>query len=183
MFGVCSVLAYLYDRWGKHKEAADFYRKALDLSQQSGPWDPEKVATMQNNLAMLLKKQQEYDRAQGYYEEALAGFRVAHGNDGLSVASVCNNLGILFYQNLEEERAREMYLEALRILEQARRSEAHPAELRQTCMNLAAVYKALGDFQNAQNFVERARGLHAPLPGAAVGAERRSTTLMLDRSV
>jgi tetratricopeptide (TPR) repeat protein len=183
LFGVCSVLAHLYDRWGKSKEAAEFYRQALDVARQPAVQERKRVATMKNNLAVLLKNQRAYDEAQTLYEEALADFRAAEGDDSLSVASVCHNLGALFYQNLEVDRALELHLAALRIREQAPRADLDPAELWQSCMSLAAVYKALGDFQNAERFVAKASGLDVPSRRGAVADARRPIVLMLDRTV
>jgi tetratricopeptide (TPR) repeat protein len=181
IFGVYAALAHLYDRWNKPVDAAAFYRKALDLSQLGGHLDARKVATLKNNLAVLHKRAQEYESAQRCYEEALAECRAAEGEDSLAVAAVCNNLGLLFYQNLDVERALEMHLASLRIREHAAPSaEFDWADLWQTCMNLANVYKALGDFQNAQKFVDKARGLNLASPTSAFGTPR---VLALDRFV
>jgi tetratricopeptide (TPR) repeat protein len=180
IFGVHAALAHLYDRWNKPVDAASFYLKALDLAQSGGGLDARKVATLKNNLAVLLKHAQEFEKAQRYYEEALDGFRGAEGGDSLAVAAVCNNLGVLFYQNLEVERALEMLLASYRIREVASPLELDQADLWQTCMNLSGVYKALGDFQSAQKFVEKARMLNLASPTAAFALPR---TLVLDRFV
>lgn len=180
--GVYSLLAYLYDRWGKHQEAADFYLKALNLGEQLGVHDSDKVATVKNNLAMLHKNMRDFDKAQAYYEEALAEFRSTHGDHSAKVASVYNNLGVLFYQNLEVERALDMHLKALRIREELQPTDLDAGDLSQTYINLGAVYKALGDFQKAHDYVEKARSLTLAFPNSGSPARRRSAALILDKT-
>jgi tetratricopeptide (TPR) repeat protein len=180
--GVYSLLAYLYDRWGKPKEAAEYYLRALQLGQERGVHDADKVATVKNNLAMLHKNMREYDKAQAYYEEALAEFRAAHGPDSPKVASVYNNLGVLLYQNLEVERALDMHLKALRIREETPHAELDAGDLSQTYINLGAVYKALGDFQKAHDYMEKARNLTLAFQGSNFPTRRRSAALILDKS-
>ena len=80
------------------------------------------------------------------------------------------------------ERALDMHLKALRIREEAPPSELDPGDLSQTYINLGAVYKALGDFQKAQECVEKARNLTVALPGNVAPARRRSAALILDKS-
>jgi tetratricopeptide (TPR) repeat protein len=53
--GIYSLLAHLYDRWGRMDKAAEFYEKALHISEDNGS-DSEKVATIKNNLAMIFKQ-------------------------------------------------------------------------------------------------------------------------------
>lgn len=55
------------------------------------------------------------------------------------------------------------------------------ADLSQTYINLGAVYKAQGDFQRAEECVDRAKKLRAGANGYAPVA-RRSASLLLDRS-
>ena len=48
--GIYSLLAYLYDRWGKMDLAAQFYEKALQMSDSNQLVDADKTATIKNNL-------------------------------------------------------------------------------------------------------------------------------------
>ena len=179
--GVYSLLAYLYDRWGRLKEAADFYRKALELGAKHGLQDSTEVATVKNNLAVIHKGMKDFDRAEQYYTEALEEFRRLHGEESAEVASVYNNLGVLHYQNMNLERAHDMHLKALRIRESLAR-EGSPADLAQTCINLGAVFKSLGDFEKAHGLVERARSIAAGRPVEEAPVRRRSAELLVDKT-
>ena len=44
--GIYSLLAHLYDRWGRMDKAAEFYEKALHISEDNGLGETEKVATI-----------------------------------------------------------------------------------------------------------------------------------------
>ncbi|MFZ4764882.1 MAG: tetratricopeptide repeat protein, partial [Roseimicrobium sp.] len=161
---------------------AEFYQKALDLSESMGIHDSDKVATVKNNLAMIYKNMRDFEKAAAYYEEALTDFRAVHGENSGKVASVYNNLGVLHYQNLEVERALDMHLKALRIRESLEGSQLEPGDLSQTFINLGAVYKALGDFQKAHECVEKARRLSLDVSGSGLPARRRSAVLLLDKT-
>jgi tetratricopeptide (TPR) repeat protein len=51
--GIYSLLAHLYDRWGRMDKAAEFYELALSISANNGLEESDKVATIKNNLAMI----------------------------------------------------------------------------------------------------------------------------------
>src|SRR5580692_3752342 len=51
LIGVTSLLANLYERWGRLKEAAEFYQQALDSAAQLGGENSLRTAVVKNNLA------------------------------------------------------------------------------------------------------------------------------------
>jgi len=180
--GVYSLIAYLYDRWGKHEEAVGHYQTALKMGGQLGVMDGDKTATVKNNLAMLYKNMRRMDEARQCYAEALDGFRKAYGENSAKVASVYNNLGVLYYQSMEIEPALDMHVKALRIRESLTGKEFSAGDLSQTYINLAAVYKALGDFQKAQDCIENAREVSAGAAADSTVQLRRSAALIVDKS-
>jgi len=185
MVGVYSLIAYLYDRWGKREEAAAHYQKALKMGDQLGTQDADKVATVKNNLAMIHKNMGQLDEARQCYAEALEGFREAHGENSAKVASVYNNLGVLYYQSMEIEEALDLHIRALRIRESLQGREYSAGDLSQTYINLSAAYKAVGDFQKAQDCLENARQISAKTaPAVAEMPEpRRSAAMAVDKPV
>ena len=182
LVGVYSLLAYLYDRWSKLEEAAAYYKKALELGEKLGVHDSDKVATVKNNLAMIHKNMRDYDGAAKYYHEAADEFRHLHGENSSCVASVYNNLGVLHYQILEVDRALDMHIKAMRIRENLPPADREAGDLAQTYTNLGAVYKALGDFQKAQEYVEKARSESASVNHSGMPSRRRSAALLLDKT-
>ena len=183
VLGVYSLLASLYEQWDKHAEAAEFYQKALDLGAKAGLRKSEKVATVKNNLALMYKDMRDLPKAIQYYEEALDEFRQLYGENSGRVASVYNNLGVLAYQNMEVEKALDMHLHALKIRESLPANEHDAGELAQTLANLSAAYRAVGDFQRAQQCMERVQSIGAnAAPVDAQPVRRRSAALILDKS-
>lgn len=180
--GIYSLLAHLYDRWGRMDKAAEFYEKALHISEDNGISDSEKVATIKNNLAMIFKGLREYDKAERYYIEALETFQKLDGDQSSRVASVYNNLGVLYYSKLDVDRAQDMHERALTIRQSLADGQMDPADLSQTFINLAAVYKAAGDFQKAEASIDRAKRLRSGINGYHPNP-RRSASLLIDKNL
>ena len=180
VIGIYSLLAHLYDRWGRPADAAAYYEKAIKIANDRGVGG-DKVAVIKNNLGMIFKQARDFDRAQRFYEEALEYFRQAEGDMGARVASVLNNLGVLYYTRLDVERAQTLHEEALNIRAHLRQDQFDPADLSQTYFNLGAVYKAAGDFEKAESCVERARSIRAGMNGSRP-KPRRVASLLIDRT-
>jgi len=177
---VHSLLAYLNDRQGKATEAATHYQKALQLSEEMGVKNSEKVATVKNNLALILKGMRNTELAATYYQEALSEFLAVEGPNSAHAAGVYNNLGVLYYQNMEVEKSLEMHLRAQKIRETLGSAEVDPGDLSQSYRNLSAAYKAMGDFQRAHEAMEKAQSIHAAA-SSSMPAKRRVAVLTLDK--
>jgi len=180
--GIHSLLAHLYDRWGRPDHAADYYQKALASAQAAAILDNENVAIIKNNLAMLFKQMRDYPKAERYYREALEIFRQCDGEHSPRVASVLNNLGVLYYTNMDVEHAQQMHEHALSIRESLGNDQMDPADLSQTYINLGAVYKATGDFRKAEDCVDRAKRIRAGMNGFHPNP-RRAAALLVDKTL
>jgi hypothetical protein len=75
-----------------------------------------------------------------------------------------------------------MHERALTIRQSLNEGQMDPADLSQTFINLAAVYKASGDFQKAEASIDRAKRLRAALNGFHPNP-RRSASLLVDKNV
>ena len=81
---------------GKHGEAEQMYRRALDRYEKA--WGPDHLSTLitVNNLGLLYKDQGKYGEAEQMYRRALDGREKVWGPDHLSTLNTVNNLGILY---------------------------------------------------------------------------------------
>jgi tetratricopeptide (TPR) repeat protein len=131
---------------------------------------------------MIFKQLREHDKAERYYLEALETFQKLDGEQSARVASVYNNLGVLYYAKLDVDRAQDMHERALTIRQSFNEGQMDPADLSQTFINLAAVYKASGDFQKAEASIDRAKRLRAGL-NCFHPNPRRSASLLVDKNV
>ncbi|MBK8095240.1 MAG: tetratricopeptide repeat protein [Verrucomicrobiaceae bacterium] len=180
--GILSLLAHLYDRWGKTDQSLEFYEKALHISETRGLDGGEASAIIKNNLAMIYKHRRDYEKAERCYQESLHAFQKLEGEHSSRVASLYNNLGVLYYAQLEIDRALEMHEKALAIRQHNPVGPIDPADLSQTYINLAAVYKATGDFKRAEASITRAKQLRASINGHHP-APRRAATLLIDKNL
>jgi len=168
--GIISLLAHFYDRTGQPKKALTHYQEALVAAQDYGLGDSEKVGTFHNNVAMLYKKIGEPENAERHYVAALKIFERHHGVESTKVASVLNNLGVLYYSKLDTERSLGMHERALGIRKTLANGAGVSFDLGQSYNNLGAVYKAMGDFENAERCVEKAaRCGVTPSPSSTLG--------------
>jgi len=88
---------------------------------------------------------------------------------------------VLYYANLDVDRAQAMHERALSTRQGLSPAQVEPGDHSQTSINLRAVYKALGDFQRAEECVDRAKRLRAGLNGFHPML-RHSASLLLDKS-
>lgn len=179
--GINSLLAYLYDRWGKQDLAIQFYQEALAISKTMGESDPGETGTLKNNLAMIFKTQGRFGDAETHYLEALDCIQKADGDGSARVASVYNNLGVLYYSEMDAERALSMHEKALQIRRKLPPEEVEPGDVSQSYINLAAVYKAIGNFREAEENLDQASQLRTPFHEGEPNP-RHAATLAIDRT-
>lgn len=159
--GLHSLLAHLYDRWGRMDQSAVYYQKALKIAETGGISTSDKVATIKNNLAMIFKQTSDFKKAEQYYQEALDIFRQTDGNNSARVASVCNNLGVLYYAKQDVVSSQKMHEHALNIRENLAADQSDPGDLSQSYINLGAVYRISGNEEQAEECVARAKTIRA----------------------
>jgi len=127
-------LATLLDRWGHTDAAIDRYREFLARH----PDHP----SAHFNLALLLKRQQEYDEALAEYERALES-----GIEG--TAEVWSNMGVTYSEMRDAGKAREMFEKALDV-----DGEYVPA-----LFNLAGLHEETGQRDRAIALYEQIRAI------------------------
>lgn len=127
-------LATLLDQWGQTDAAIDRYREFL------GRHPDNPLAHF--NLALLLKRQKEYDEALAEYERALeTGIEDA--------AEVWSNMGVAYLEMRDAEKARKMFEKALDV-----DSDYIPA-----LFNLAGLHEGTGQRDGAIVLYDRIRAI------------------------
>jgi tetratricopeptide (TPR) repeat protein len=143
-----SFLAYLrsdYDRVGHHAQ------KALDLASQSD--EPALRAPGLRHLGIAVYRTGDYARTRQLYDEALAAYSSA--GDNLGMATVYNNIGfVLRTQNYYAESIA-AFQEALNIYEAIGQVEG----IALICSNIGRTYAFEGDWDQAQQYLERGLSL------------------------
>ena len=130
----CARLATLLDGMGQTEAAIDCYSRLLARQ-------PE-LAAAHFNLALLLKKQKQFEDAMAAYEKS-----VRHGID--RVEEVYANMGVLCSEMHQGEKARDMYERALNI-----DPEYVPA-----LFNLAGLFEEVGEREQATALYDKILGI------------------------
>jgi Tfp pilus assembly protein PilF len=145
--------AYFLGR-AAYSSAAPLLRHAVAIREKAlGPEHPD-TATSLNNLAVLLKDQDDLAGARQLYERALAIREKALGPEHPHTATSLNNLAVLLNDQGDLVAARQLYERALAITEKAVGPE-HP-HTATSLNNLAFLLRAQGDLVAARQLYERA---------------------------
>lgn len=128
---------------GRYEEADDYLTQALELEQQAGPARHVELSILQNNLAIVAYRLEQYDRAVKLVEESLRLKRAR--NDRRAVATSLSTLGNLVRYQGDYQKAAEYLQESLMI-----RVELNDRMgLVHSFSNLASLALAQGDFHRS----------------------------------
>eukprot|EP00752_Nemacystus_decipiens_P005303 g4810.t1 len=106
-------------REGKYDDAKLLYERSLAIREKVlGPDHPD-VASILNNVALLLKSQGNYDDAKPLYERSLAIRERVLGPDHPDVASILNNVALLLESQGKYDDAKPLYECSFAIREKA----------------------------------------------------------------
>jgi tetratricopeptide (TPR) repeat protein len=103
-------LGSILNALGDHREAIDYYEKALDIDVKTYGAQHPNVARDYNNLGVAWRELGEYSKAIDYYEKALAADLKVFGEKHPNVARDYNNLGVA-WNSLGETKKAIDYLE------------------------------------------------------------------------
>jgi len=139
---------------GDYLTAKDYHEQALAGDLQTYGEDHPRVATIRNNLGLVLQNLGEYQKAIGYLEQALTSNLKTYGKDHPDVAIRHNNLGSAWQVLGEYEKAIGYYEQALASDLQTY-GEDHPkVAIRRN--NLGSAWQALGEYEKAIGYFEQA---------------------------
>ncbi|MCB9036828.1 MAG: tetratricopeptide repeat protein [Lewinellaceae bacterium] len=145
--------AYFLDEQNQDYKAVDYYKQALEIYQRLALDNPQRyepdVATTQNNLGIMYRNLNAYDRAEAAYLEALEiRKRLALDNPQRyepDVAGTQNNLGLMYSGLNAYDRAEAAYLEALEIYQRLAldNPQRYNVYLANTLKNMGYLHQAL----------------------------------------
>ncbi len=162
LFRIHSLMAYHYDKSDRCDDAIQHYEDSINLAADANLLEPIQIAVVYNNLAMLYKRNSCPEEAERNYLKALSefqrGLEDSQKNDP-RVASVYNNLGVLYYSKHEFDRACQFHTEALSIRQSIYGKDGQHYDLGQSYNNLAAVHKAMGNYDKAAEYFSKVEDL------------------------
>lgn len=144
-----SYHAFLCESAERGYDAIVHYRYALDVAEENDLRLRETTAVIHNNLAMLLKKMERFEEAEKHYKIALLTLEELIGAETPRVASVYNNLGVFYYSQRKWNVAIRMHNRALKLRKRIYGDDSENYDIHQSYQNLAATYKASGNYPAA----------------------------------
>lgn len=144
-------LGMAYERLAEYPTALEFYLKALQRAEQEN--NEAVIINVLLNIGMLYYSQREYDKALEYYQ--LCRERAELAGDRQVVAKVMNNVGIVYKDTKRYKEAIDILLNSLA----EKKGQNNPLGTSASLTNLADVYKALGDYAIARNYLDEAEAL------------------------
>jgi len=149
-----SVCGYLSRRQARYAEAEQFYKRALEIREETMGRDHLKAGTSLNSLATLYRNQGRYAEAKPLYERALRIREEALGPHHPDVATSLNGFAVLHYMQGRYAEAELLYKRALKIWEEAFGLD-HP-DVAVSLNNLGGLYYTEGRYADAEPLYKRA---------------------------
>lgn len=139
---------------GRSQEALAFAEEAVRLSEQDYGKDHQTTAIYYNNLGLLCKDIEDFERAEALLRQALTINEKAYGRSRPEVAAVLVNLGLLSLDSGDFTKAKPLLEEALAINEKAFGPDH--SSVATILNNLGALHKKQGNSVAAAPYYKRA---------------------------
>ena len=161
-----NLLGGLYSDTQRHKEAAEYYTKALEICKRSAKANPAAyepdLAASYNNLGILYSDIQRFKEAEECHKKALEiRERLAKENPAAyepDLAISYNNLGALYADIQRHKEAEECHKKALEIYERLAKENpaAYEPDLAISYNNLGNLYSDIQRFKEAEECHKKA---------------------------
>lgn len=165
--GSKSALAALLQAKRSYEAAEPLYIETLAmrrrLLREENRDDDREVATVLNNLGLLLRTTGRYSEAQPVLRESLKLHRKILGNEHPEVATSLNNLALNLHLMMDLESAEPLYREALSIRRRVFGEEN--TRVASTLNNLAALLHLKGDLEDAESLHRQALDIRQSVHG------------------
>ncbi|MEM7583359.1 MAG: serine/threonine-protein kinase [Acidobacteriota bacterium] len=156
-------LGILRFKQGRHEEAEELLREALDIQARLPREPAAEIASNTNNLGLVLQARGDYAEAEMLLRQALEKRREIFGGVHADVATSLNNLGVFLRQHGSFDEAEVQFREALEI----RRQLLGPKHLRiaTTLNNLGVLLKNRQRFEAGETVLREALAMQRDLLG------------------
>jgi tetratricopeptide (TPR) repeat protein len=157
MFSLQSHLGYLYDRLNEPEKAIDAYQQALQASQGQTTADADAAGHAAHTSPGLSRQNHsDFPVADVYFDRSAV--RQSPEPVPLRKEAAANGYGVLHYGRENPAKALDMHQRALSLRQASVASAPHvkQQDVRQSCMNLAFVFKTLGDETRASFYSQQA---------------------------
>ena len=151
----------LYNQLGYHLQrsadlegAREYYKRALEIDEETLGPDHATMVIRNNNLGLVLRELGDLDDARVCFKRALEIDEAILGSDHPEVAIIISNLGRVLYQLGDLQSAKEHFTRALRVNEAVHGAD-HPA-IAKAVSSLGLVSRKLGDMEGAKEYFARA---------------------------
>jgi tetratricopeptide (TPR) repeat protein len=154
IFSLQSHLGYLYDRLNEPEKAIDAYQQALQASQGQTISDADAAAHAGPGLSR--QNHSDFPVADVYFDRSTVRQLSEPASPRKEAAA--NGYGVLHYGRENPAKALDMHQRALSLRQASVASAPHvkQQDVRQSCMNLAFVFKTLGDETRASFYSQQA---------------------------
>ena len=166
-------LGFLYLKYGRFAQAAEFYKRALATDEKAFGPNSDDASSQLSNLAGVYDWQGKYEDAERLYKRALPIQEKIGGLNSLPVAILLNNLATLYSHQGRHAEAEALYLRARPIYEKVHGNDPWTAQI---LSSLASTQQAQGRYAEAEvlrrrslDIDERAFGQDSAIVGAGLG--------------
>tara|TARA_B100000809_G_C15140402_1_gene532957 strand:+ start:11203 stop:13221 length:2019 start_codon:yes stop_codon:yes gene_type:complete len=142
-----SDIGYVYDDYGRIKEASEKYYEALKIQEQIG--DKEGASASLNNLGLLFEGQGESEKALEFYLKSTKISKELDDDDGLAVNY--GNIGAIYRNRSELDLALQYFFKSLDL-----RDTTDYYELANSFSNIGLAYAEDEKFEKAYNYLSKA---------------------------
>ncbi len=148
-----SAIGALYSSLGRHDEAEDIHRQALEISRRHFGPDSIETATDLQNIATVLWNQERLSEAETVARQALSMRLAITGPDSVATASSLQNLGAILLDQEKIAEAEDCFRQAVTLREKIY-DGVHP-NLAQSLSGLSNVLMKDGRRQESLELAER----------------------------
>ena len=151
-----------YSYIGELKKSLDFHAKALNLRVQSSDTTEHELPISYNNLGAAYGDIGEFDIALKHLFKAVEIHRERESTKSANCARCYINIATVYLDLHEHSTALQYGLDAVAILIQILQHENHP-DLATACHIVGVTYAEMGDFPNAEAYIEKALAIMVAL--------------------